>query len=133
MSGVAVIVYLLVNDAGLTGSVAAAKIHPGPRPLNIALPAIGVIQVDDVPRRTVGMNGAKTMYTERVQVTIEAKTYTSKKAILALVRAALGNRNGTVNGVDLDSILPEGAGPDIDDPQTQIYTQSVDYLVKYRI
>lgn len=133
MSGVAVITYLLANDAPLVAQVDAAKIIAGDVPLETVLPAIGVTQLSGFERLTVSMREAKTMHTERVQVTVQAKTYSAKKAILRLARAACANRNGSVNGVDLDSILPDVEGPDMDDAQSAIYTQSQDFIVKYRL
>jgi hypothetical protein len=133
MSGVAVIFYLLSHDAPVLAAVPAANTMAGDLPLNTALPAIGIKQISGFERLTVSMNGAKKMQTERVQVTVQTKTYPEKKALLALVRTACANRNGTVNGVDLDSILPDTEGPDLDDAATGIYTQSRDFIVKYRI
>ena len=52
--------------------------------------------------------------------------------ILALVLAACPNQRGTVNGVDVDSILPDIGGPDLADMATALYSGSRDFMVKWR-
>lgn len=131
MSGVAVIRHLLASNATLIGQVPAAKIMAGPIPINTALPAISVAQVSGMQRNIVGMNAAKYMATDRVQVTVMAATYPLQKSILALIRAACPNTRGTVNGVDCDSILPDVEGPDFRDDTAAIFMQSLDFIVKF--
>lgn len=131
MSGVAVIQYLLSHSAPLIAVVPAVKIKGGVLPLNTVLPGISVQEVDSFPRLPVNMTGTARFITERVQVTVLAKTYPSKKGIMELVRKALPLSRDTINGIMCDSVLPESVGPDIDDPETQIYTQSRDYIVRW--
>lgn len=133
MSGVAVLRYLLANDAPLVAVVPATKIFAGAIPLGTAVPAIGVAQISGVERPTVAMAaGAKRHRTDRVQVTVEAGTYASQKSLLELVRTACGHQTGTLNGVDLMSVLPDGQGPDFYDADARIYSQSCDFLVSWR-
>lgn len=129
MSGVSAIRYIVATNAALIAAVPATKIFSGIIPQG-AIPAIGVSKVGGQQRTTVAMTGKK-MCTERVQVTVQAKTYVSKKSIMVLVRAACRNRNGTVNGVELDSILPDTESPDMDDIEANIYTESHDFIVKW--
>lgn len=131
MSGVAIIRHLLATNPTLVAQVPAARIMAGVLPLNTTLPAISVKEVDSFQRLPVDMVGTKRFVTERVQVTVLAKTYPLKKSILVLVRKALPLSRGTVNGILCDSVLPEGAGPDLDDPESQIYEQSRDYVVRW--
>jgi len=131
MSGVAVIRYKLANNATLTAQVPAARIIAGALPLNTALPAIAVTGISGVPMSIVSMVTTGLIQTDRVQVTVYAKTYPTQKSILALVRAACGNASGTVNGVTLDSILPGGEGPDFYDADAVIYEQSMDLIVRW--
>lgn len=131
MSGVSVIRYLLANNAPLIAVVPAARILAGIIPQNAALPAIGVTEISRVEHLTVSMAESSRFYTERVQVTVHASSYSAKKAILALVRAACANRSGTVNFVKVDSILPAGDGPDLDDDAAVIFEQSSDFIVKW--
>lgn len=133
MSGVAVVRYLLANNASLIAVVPATRIVGGPLALNAVLPALSVMSVDLVQGfLDVSMASANHYVVERVQVTAFTKDYASKKTILDLVRAALPHTRGSVNGILCDSILPDGTGPDLDDPEgDQIFTQSRDYIVKW--
>jgi hypothetical protein len=133
MSGVAAIRYLLANSAVLIAVVPASKIMAGTIPLNTELPAIGVQEISVTDRNTVDMASASVMHTSRVQVSVLSKTYTTQKSILELVRKACPNTNGTLNGVVVDSILPDSAGPDIFDADAVIYSQSRDFIVKYTV
>lgn len=131
MSGVAIVRALLADDAALTAAVPAARIFAGAIPLNTPLPAISITQASGRQRNTVAMNEAKRMVTERVQVTVCAKSYPLQKAILALARAALPVSRGTVNGFECDSVLPDAEGPDLYDPTAVIYEQSQDFFVRF--
>jgi len=131
MSGVAIVRYLLANDATLTASVPSAKIMAGVIPLNTVLPAISVMQVSGVRRNVVAMTSTSALVTDRVQITVMALTYPSQKSILALVRAALPVSRGTVNGIVVDSIVHEGDGPDFFDAGLTIYMQPLDVMVRF--
>lgn len=131
MSGVAVIRYLLANDAAVTAQVPAARIFGGPIPLNTALPAIGVEKISGTQLQTVAMSESPRLRTDRVQVTVHAGTYPAKETIVSLVRAACGNRHATVNAIAVDSILDAGEGPDFDDPGAFIYERSLDFMVRF--
>jgi hypothetical protein len=131
MSAVAVIRYLLANNATLIAQVEATKIMAGAIPINTVLPAISVMEVSTVDRNNVGMNETSVLHTSRVQITVLAKTYAAQKSILALVRKACPNQRGTISGVGVDSILPDGAGPDLYDDAAVIYMQSRDFMVMW--
>jgi len=128
MSGVSAVRHLLANNAALVALVPAAKIFIGVVPLNTALPAIGVTQVDSVPRLTVAMVESGRLHDERVQVTVLTKAYQTN--ISAAVLAALPNQSGTVNGTKVDSLLPDGEGPDLYDDAAVIYERSRDFIVR---
>lgn len=133
MSGVAVVRYALANDSPLLAQVPAARIIGGVLPVGVVLPAISIVSVDGIPRTTVAMTETKRLVTERVQITVMAKDYPKKKTILALVRTALSSvaRMMTVNGVQCDSVVLDSVGPDLDDAETSIFTQSRDCIVKW--
>jgi hypothetical protein len=131
MSGVAVIRHLLANAAPVTAIAPAARTFGGVIPQGTAAPAIGVHQIS--LRSFVVLSGAARLHTERVQVTVHALTYAQQRALVAAARAACPCQAGTVNGVDLDSILPGGEGPDgFDGPDPGIYQQTIDFIVKWR-
>ena len=131
MSGVIAIRYLLANNVALTAVVPATKIMAGVIPIATVLPAIAVNHISTVERNTVAMTSAKVMATERVQVTVQTKSYSEQKSILELVRKACANRRASINSIAVDSILPEGAGPDLRDDDLGIFLQSRDFFVKF--
>lgn len=132
MSGVAVCRYLLANNQALVAVVPAARIFAGVIPLNTVADAISVTDVSDSERLTVSMLESNRLITERVQVTVQAKTFALLKSILPLVRTALANRHGTVNGVALDSILPDVTGPYFPETDLSLHAQSKDFIVKWK-
>ena len=129
MSGTAVVKALLSANAALIAQVPAARIFVGDVPLNTTLPAISVKMVSGVQRNTIAMTETKTVV-ERVQVTLLTKTAT-QGPIWPLIRAALPVSRGTVSTFEVDSILPEMAGPDMFDQIAIIYQQSVDFMVRF--
>ena len=140
MSGVAVIRYLLVNYAALTTIVPSTRIRAGVLPLNTVLPAIAINQIDSTPRLTLGMNEAYRYVTDRVQVTTLIKSgdsapsgndYGGLIAIMKLLPKACPNQRGTINGVDVQCIVPEMEGPDLVGEDTGILSRGRDFLVSY--
>lgn len=140
MSGVAVVNYLLSNAASVIAVVPAARILTGPLPLQeddsvaVELPAITISQISGTEwnKANKAESSGSQFRTERVQVTVHATTYASKKAILNLVRTACTPKpTSPVNSVKVDSIQPDGEGPDLDDPQSGMYEQSRDFLVRW--
>lgn len=133
MSGAAAVNYLLSNSANLIAAVPAARILTAATlPLGTSLPAITISSISDSERLDVAMpNSTKKFRTERVQVLVHAADSAQLASILALVRHALPNTRGTVNGVALDSILPELVGPDLSQPEASIYERARDFIVKW--
>ena len=141
MSGVAVIRSLLATNSGVLAVVPAARIQSGDLPLNTVMPAIAVTQVSGIPRLTVAMTEPNRLNTDRVQVSVLFKGpqgtpagtgYPGVRALLVLVLAACPNQRGTINGVAVDSILPDIEGPDLTDVATALYSGSRDFIVKWR-
>jgi hypothetical protein len=140
VSGVAVIRHLLANTAAVTAVVPAARIMAGDMPLNTVMPAIAVTQISSVPRYTVKMNEARVQHTDRVQVSVLVKGpqgtpaglgYPGVRSLLTLVLAACPHTHGTVNGIDVDSILPDTEGPDLSDDASALYSGSRDFIVRW--
>lgn len=140
MSGVAVIRYLLANAAAVTAVVPASKIMAGDLPLNTVMPAISVTQISSVPRNIVSMSPTRVQHTDRIQVSVLFKGpqgnpvgtgYPGVRAMLRLVLAACPNTRGTVNGIDVDSIIPDIEGPDLSDDATALYSASRDFIVRW--
>ena len=128
MSDVKAVRYLLANSATLIAQVPAARIIGGVLPQGMALPAISVMHVSTVRPSFVAASAG--MNIARVQVTIFAATYATQKSIMALIRAALPRSRGSVNGVAVESIIPDTEGPDATD-DAGLYIGSIDYRVTY--
>lgn len=128
MNGVFAVRYLLAHKSELTARVPADHIFYGVADVGDNLPAIVLTQISGVEWLSVSMS-APGPKRERVQVTVFAATYLAKKEILALVGDALPLSRGTVDGINVDSITPDGEGPDLDDPSLPLFTQSQDYIV----
>ncbi len=128
MSDVKAVRYLLANSATLIAQVPAARIIGGVLPQGIALPAISVMHISTVRPSFVAASAG--MSIARVQVTIFAATYATQKSIMALIRAALPRSRGSVNGVAVESIIPDTEGPDATD-DAGLYIGSIDYRVTY--
>jgi hypothetical protein len=138
VSGVAVIRGLLAANAALIAAVPATKIVAGDLPLGTDMPAIHITSIDAVRRNTVSMSEAKTLVTERVQVTVmvgrsanAGGDYPGLVSTLALVRRACPNTRGVVNGVTVDSVLPDTEGPDIALDDVGIVSRSQDFIVRW--
>ena len=130
MSSTAIVRYILANNAGLTAVVPATAIAAGVVPINAALPAISIVQISGVPLNYISTPGE--MMIDRVQATVETKTYPQAKQIIALIRSIFTTyKRGTVNGFNCDSIAPDMAGPDLYDSQTDIHSQSLDFIVRW--
>lgn len=138
MSGVAVIRWLLVNDAAITAIVPAARVIAGLLPINTVLPAIEVTQISGVPSNFIKTNEKPKVHTDRVQVSVLFKGpegtpagagYPGVKSLLALVLKACPSQRGLINGVLVDSIQPDTVGPDISDAVAAIYSQTRDFRV----
>jgi len=131
MSGVAIVNYILANNATLTASIPAARIFSGIAPINTDLPAISITQISATsPHDPVVAPG--NMIRERVQVTVECKHYVQTKSIMSLIRNAfLTYSRGIVAGFNCDSVLQDTEGPDLYDQGTGIHAQSTDFIVRW--
>lgn len=130
MPAVKVITYLLTNNSPLIAVVPADRIMAGKLPQGTALPAISIMHISTVGRKTAKPS-VNEFCTSRIQVTVLGKTYPEKIAVLELVKTALPNTKGTVAGVKLDSILSGPEGPDFDDDDIGACMRSKDYMVQY--
>lgn len=140
MSGVAAIWYLLKTNAAVIAVVPAARIMAGDLPLNTVMPAIQVNQISSMPRNPVDMTGTHVLHTDRVQVSVLFKGtqgtptgtgYPGVRSLLRLVLAACPNTHGTVNGINVDSIIPDIEGPDLSNDADALYSGSRDFLVRW--
>ena len=130
MNGVIAVRSLLVADTGLTALVPEARIAAGSLPQGTVLPAISLMSVSSVDRN-IPAPGPKRRVTERVQVTVLARTYPETKAILAAVRKAADDQMPQIDGLTEVTVHTDSAGPDFLDEETGIQMQSQDFRVAF--
>jgi hypothetical protein len=133
MSGVAAVNSILSADADVTSIVPAERVITGDIRAGEALPAICIKQISSVKHPSIDMGSTtRTFRLDRVRVTVHTKvSYEQKAAILTLIGVALVGKKRTVGSIWVDSILPEGQGPDFDDTAAKTYERSEDYMVKW--
>lgn len=129
MPGIIAVRYLLANNATLIAVVAAAKIKMEEGTQGIDPPLIELIDISRRRLQPVAQT-ATYLYTSRIQVNVLASTSAQRRSVLAMVLAALPQTRGTVNGVNVDSILYESHGPQFK-TDTGIFVGSIDYFVKF--
>lgn len=141
MSGVAVIRYLLANNAPVLAVIPAARIIAGDLQLGTVIPAIPVTSIDRVSAfRPVWVNETPKLYDERVQVSplfygskasIPGTGYLGVYQVLKLILAACPSQRGLINGIAVDSIIADIEGPDLHDQDTDLYSKSQDFFVRW--
>lgn len=140
MSGVSVVRYLLANNAPVVAVIPSARIIAGDLPLGTVLPAIAVTQISSVPFNLLRINEANKLHTDRVQVsalfygakaTIPGVGYLGVYQMMKLILAACPSQRGTINSFIVDSIVPDLAGPDLHDQESDLHSSSRDFLVRW--
>lgn len=130
MSAEKVIYKLLTTDAELLLKVPKARIYAGEVPQGSAMPAVSYRHVSTVEHPAVSA-GAETLVTSRIQIFGHCKTYAEQKALLKLIRVACNNRSGMIADVVVRNIRRDVVGPDLENAEATIYSQSVDFMVKF--
>ncbi|MDQ4421643.1 DUF3168 domain-containing protein [Sphingobium sp. DEHP117] len=130
MNGVIAVRSLLVVDTGLTALVPEVRIAAGSLPQGTVFPAISLMSVSSVDRN-IPAPGPKRRVTERVQVTVLARTYPETKAILAAIRKAAADKMPQIDGLSDVTVHTDSAGPDFLDEETGIHMQTQDFRVSF--
>ena len=130
MNGVIAVRTLLVTDTGMTAIVPPARIAAGMLPQGTDLPAISLLSVSSVDRN-IPAPGPKRRVTERVQVTVLARTYPEAKTLIAAIRAAAADQMPTIDGLFDVTVHTDSAGPDFLDEETGIHMQTQDLRVSF--
>jgi hypothetical protein len=130
MNGVIAVRSLLVADTGVTALAPAVRIVAGMLPQGTDLPAISLMSVSSVDRN-IPAPGPRRRVTERVQVTVLARTYPETKAILAAVRKAAADQMPAIDGLTDVTVHTDSAGPDFLDEETGIHMQTQDFRVSF--
>jgi hypothetical protein len=136
--GVSLIWTTFADMPALNAVVPIERIKSGVLPLKTPLPAISITQISGVPRLDVGMPysltfpfAPKLFTTDRIQITVMAKTYPQLKQVMDLVVGSLITLHYNQDDCVVDSTLLDTMGPDVFDIDDEVYSQSVDYIVKY--
>ncbi len=130
MNGVIAVRSLLVADTGVTLLVPVARIAAGMLPQGTDLPAISLMSVSSIDRN-IPAPGAKRRVTERVQVTVLARTYPEVKASISAVRQAAADQMPAIDGLFDVTVHTDSAGPDFLDKETGIHMQTQDFRVSF--
>ena len=130
MNGVIAVRSLLVGDLRVTALVTPERIAAGALPQGTVLPAIALTSIGSVDRN-VSSPGPKRRVSERVQVTVLARTYPEAKTIIAAVRAAAADRMPQIDGLSDVTVHTDSAGPDFLDEETGIHMQTQDFRVSF--
>jgi len=136
VSGPAIIRHLIAHDAAMLTLLSqmessAANVIVGKKKAGAALPVIAIRLVSGTELNTLAMNEGKRLRTQRVQVMVHGKTARQVLQLLEAVLVACPNTRGTLNGIKVDSILPDGEGPDFSDPDAEVFEQSRDFIVRW--
>lgn len=128
MSGVAIARALLSDDYDISQEVTV--ISGGVLPINTVLPAISIRQISGYEFDTINRIGTQNV-TERIQVTVLARNYLEQKNIIELIRNAMIQKRGYVNGFLVENIRQDLDGPDLYTESPEVYEQSIDYIVRF--
>jgi hypothetical protein len=131
MNGVAIIRAVLVANP-IVISLVANRVHAGTVPQKAALPALGITEISRIEHSTVNnAQASSTLVTGRIQVTVLAKDYPSKEALLDVVRRACNYQRGMVAGVSVAKISRDIVGPDMEDTDLGLHMKTIDFKVLY--
>lgn len=134
MNGVAAIVQILSNDAGIGAIIdtdeTPSRIVAGWLNRKTTLPAIAVQEVSSVDRN-IPNPGTYRHVTDRVQVTCMARTYPDLIELVSAVTAACADQMPTVSGISRVVVHTDGTGPDFMDDQASFFLKTQDFRVSY--
>ncbi|KPH60354.1 DUF3168 domain-containing protein [Novosphingobium sp. ST904] len=130
MDGTAALVAVTTADARMTALVPAARIMAGVLPQGTLLPAISIMRVSSVTRKTLSKQ-SKTRVTQRVQATIHAATYDEQAAVQKMLVAVADATFPDVDGITEVTVHHDGGGPDFMDEPASLYLGTEDFRIAY--
>lgn len=130
MSGVVVMVHLMSADPGVTALVAPNNIVGDTIAEGTPLPNISAQQISSVDHNIPAPGGTRHV-TQRIQLTIRARSRPEAKAILKAVRRAGSGKMPTIAGLTDVVSQTDGEGPDGTEAQTGARLQAQDFRVSY--
>lgn len=110
MTGAEIIGVLLLNHLPLLAAVPLERIKADALPDGVALPALLVTDISLVERLTL-RRGEQVRVTERIRVTVRAKTGDERRAVMKLVRSCCAHFTGNMQGATGIAVLADGRGP----------------------
>ena len=113
---------ILLADPTLYALV-GTRIYPVQLPLDCTLPALSYFQVSEPFNRITG--------TPRFQIDIFSNDYSQVKQIKAAVENALNGYSGTINGHNIEIIVPLSSFESYDS-ETGVYHIPYDFKIIYR-
>ncbi len=129
MSAEKAIYDLLSKNAALLAKVPKSRMFPSLIPLGTTLPAIAYMLVSSVEETAIGLTTNRLR--SRIQVTVAANTYPLVKEIVALVVGACNHKQGTFNGVQVDSVIKDVVGADFRDDDEGIFYSTIDFRIAH--
>ena len=129
MTGVEIVGTLLTQHAPLLAKVPTVRIMADMLPENVPLPALLVSSIDTIERVNLS-RGDKVRLTERVRVTVRAKTGEDCRTIIKLVRDCCAGWTGNMPGAERIAITNGGTGPSIA-YTGPVFEQAQDFRVSF--
>lgn len=115
LEGSDIIGALLIKEPDLAAIAAADGIKAGRLPDATSLPALLVRVISSVDRQPLERDNI-VRRTDRVSVTVRARSHTERQQIIAAVRRCCAGKVGAIGGGNNVSILTAGMGPDVNGP-----------------
>lgn len=122
---------LLSSAGSVTSLVPAERILTGTVPLGTELPAVGMQDMGTVEVPPISATPGDTVVRSRIRTEVIAQSYADKEACIDAIRAACNYQRGLLGGVRVISILREFVGPDEQNPEAEIYSKYIDWLVTH--
>ena len=130
MSAIKVIRSLLLADTDVT-AIVGTRVYVGVVPQGAVLPLLQMSEVSRVEQLTASLSGPSVLVVARVQVTALTSSYASQKTLLQAAKLGSGAHTGVIAGVSVRSVTRDIVGPDMSDPNTEIFEQSRDFKVTF--
>lgn len=127
----ATVVLLAEVNSHASIAVPYGRVYLGLLPEKTRLPAITITSISGAPRNTVSMLEPNRVVRERVQVTVYAKTYKELDELMRTITQSIKNKRGEIAGMQVQSIIPAGIGPDLEGVNPTMLARSADYFVTY--
>lgn len=103
--------------------IVGTRIQPAPLSLQCTYPAISYLKVSNPYSRVAGH--------PRIQIDCWSKDWTECQTLAKAVETALDGYSGTVNGVNIEKIIPINS-QDFYDNETKLYNVPCDFFIIYR-